>query len=198
MTHPFKRLPLLRPFRRFARDERGFILAETVVMLPVLLWAYLGLYVYFDAFSAKNTAIRGTYTIADLISRQTQTQTPTTIEGMNKIFDFITNAAGRKATTHIRVTDVYYDYVLNRYRVNWSAATRGNETLNDDTIGAYASQLPMPMLGDTELAVETWETYTPAFTVGPMATEFHNFVVVRPRMSPDVTYDPNPGGAGSS
>jgi hypothetical protein len=115
--------PLLRPFRRFLREERGAILAETVIVLPVLFWAYLGSYVYFDAFSTKNTAMRATYTIADLISRQTNTLTPSDIEGMNKVFDFITAAPRRGFTTHIRVTDVSYDLKKKIMVESWESFT---------------------------------------------------------------------------
>ncbi|GHE01370.1 hypothetical protein U879_14970 [Defluviimonas sp. 20V17] len=188
MIAPFKILPLLRPFRRFLREERGAILAETVIVLPVLFWAYLGSYVYFDAFSTKNTAMRATYTIADLISRQTDTLTSADIEGMNKVFDFITSATRRGATTHIRVTDVSFDVKKQIFLVNWSDATRGHAALSSVEIGNYADRLPKMALGDTEILVESWETFTPAFNIGLGAKNFHNMVVVRPRMSPNVDF----------
>ncbi|WP_102222909.1 TadE/TadG family type IV pilus assembly protein [Acidimangrovimonas sediminis] len=182
--------PLLRPFKRFARDERGTILVETIIFLPVLIWAYLGMYVYFDAFSARNTGQRATYTVADLISRQTNTLTPTDIEGMNKIFDFITNADARGSTTRIRVTDVQYNYTTDLYEVVWSSATRTGTAMTDDDVNKLADSLPKPAQGDTEIVVESWATYTPAFdTIGVSDQTFHDFVVARPRMSPQVSFD---------
>lgn len=190
--------PLLRPFRRFLREERGAILAETVIVLPVLFWAYLGSYVYFDAFSTKNTAMRATYTIADLISRQTNTLTPSDIEGMNKVFDFITAAPRRGFTTHIRVTDVSYDLKKKIYLVNWSDATRGNTALSNADINNYADRLPNLALGDSEIMVESWESFTPAFNIGLSEKNFYNTVIVRPRMSPNVAFQGNGNGGGGN
>ena len=39
----------LQMLRDFGRDEKGTIMAETVIVLPLLLWAYLALFVYWDA-----------------------------------------------------------------------------------------------------------------------------------------------------
>lgn len=197
MKMQFWKTPLMRPFRRFFGDERGAILAETVIVLPVLFWAYLGGFVYFDAFSTRNTGVRATFTIADLISRQTMTMTPADFEGMNKIFDFVTAANRHNRTTHIRVTDVYYDFTKDRYRVNWSDATRGGTPLTDATINNYADKLPKLSLGDVEIVVETWESYTPAFNIGLSGQEFYNFVVTRPRMSPNIAYDASGTGTSS-
>lgn len=186
---------ILTSAKRFLREDAGTVLTETILVLPALIWAFIGTYVYFDAFSSQNTSIKAAYTIADLISRQTNTLTPTDIEGMNKIFDIITSAARTGATSNIRVSDIHYDYTDNVYKVDWSDATRGGTALTDATIGNYASQLPKPAYGDTEIVVETWITFTPAFNVG-MGGErtFHSFVVTRPRMSPNVDYyDPNAG-----
>ena len=186
---------ILTSARRFLRDDCGAVLAETMIVLPALFWAFLGTYVYFDAFSSQNTSIKAAYTIADLISRQTNTLTPTDIEGMNKIFDAINNTATTGATSHIRVSDVTYDYDNKVYKVIWSDATRGFDKLTDTSITNYETKLPQPAYGDTEIVVETWITFTPAFNVGLGGErEFHSFVVTRPRMSPNVDYyDPNAG-----
>jgi len=183
--------PIAAAARRFPHEDKGTVLVETVIVLPALLWAFLGTYVFFDAFSAQNTSQRAAYTVSDLISRQTKVLTATDIEGMNKVFDFINDTSFTKATTHIRVTDLYYDYKQNRFRVNWSDATRGNQALTSADLNALASKLPMPANGDTEILVETWMSYKPAFNVGIDARTFTNFIVTRPRLSPDVSYSKN-------
>ena len=174
--------------RRFSSSEDGILTTEFVLVLPILMWAYVGTFVYFDAFNSADTDLKASYTIADLISRQTNTLTDPDIEGMNKIFDTLNSAPARNETTWIRVTNVYYDYSQNLYRVKWSSATRGHAALTDADINNYASHLPQPAYGDTELLVETSMTYTPAFNVGIAPRTFTQVVVTRPRMGPNVAY----------
>lgn len=62
--------------RRFARDERGSLLAELVIILPIGVFAYFALYVYWDAFRSMNIVQKASYTISDTISREMTTFTP--------------------------------------------------------------------------------------------------------------------------
>lgn len=48
MKRLLNRLP--RALRRFLFREDGTVIAETLIVLPVLLWAYIGLFVYWDCF----------------------------------------------------------------------------------------------------------------------------------------------------
>ena len=178
---------LLRPFTRFLRDERGTILVEAVIVLPFLMWGYVATFVYFNAFLSQTINLKSAYTIADLVSRQQKVLTPTDINGMKKVYDFLNHTAETGQTGSIRVTDVYWDDNEMAYKVNWSYATDGGSIQTDDTINNYAGDLPKLAVGDTEIVVETWLTFTPSFNVGITSRTFHQLVVSRPR-GPDVIF----------
>ena len=62
--------------RAFAKDESGILLAETLILLPLLIWAFLALFVYWDAFRTINVSQKAAYSIADLMSRQGEIKQP--------------------------------------------------------------------------------------------------------------------------
>ena len=42
--------------RRFREDQSGTLIAEAVIVLPMMLWAYLAMFVYWDAYRSINSA----------------------------------------------------------------------------------------------------------------------------------------------
>ena len=62
---------LLKRLRLFTDDNRGSIPTEGVLAFTMLIWWYLASFQFFDAFRQKNINLKAAYTIADLISRQT-------------------------------------------------------------------------------------------------------------------------------
>jgi Flp pilus assembly protein TadG len=179
---------LFRPFSRFLRDDRGTVLVEAVLVLPFLMWGYVATFVFFDAFLAQTINLKSAYTIADLVSRQTKELKPADIEGMKQVYDFLNKTAATGQTGWIRISDVYWDDTDKVYKVSWSYATDGHSIQTDSTINNYADKLPSLAVGDTEIVVETWLSFTPAFNVGIAARTFSQFVVTRPRMAPDVKF----------
>jgi hypothetical protein len=59
-------------------DERAAVAFETVLMTPILVWAFIGSFVFFDAYRVYNTSVKTTYMVADMLSRQTTWSFPTT------------------------------------------------------------------------------------------------------------------------
>ena len=76
---------------RFARDERGAILVETVLALPMLIWAYMGLFVFWDAFQTANALQKASYMAADFVTRGDSTTT-TQLTGLRTAMDYMINA----------------------------------------------------------------------------------------------------------
>ena len=82
---------LLNRFRRFSRDQSGTAVVETVLVLPLLIWAHLATYEFFDAFSTITRNMRATYTLADMISRQTGPVSHSYVQGMEQLYAFLNN-----------------------------------------------------------------------------------------------------------
>jgi Flp pilus assembly protein TadG len=193
---------LMSYLSRFRRDERGVLMAETVIMLPLLIWSYLALYVYWDVYSMANRSQKAAYTISDMISREMNTTSLTTsyITGMRDLMEYL---IGTEDTVRIRVSSLTYSSTKKRYEVDWSvspgsafpALTTANLTK------ATTDRVPTLADGDRVMVVETEVDYSPAFsgvgavldvgldepiTVGLTDTVMKQFIVTRPRFVPKI------------
>lgn len=166
--------------RRFTKAEDGVITTEVIIILPVLIWTFLALFVFWDAFRVKNNTIKASYTLSDMISRETKPVTQTYLNGMHKVFQYMVDAG---TGTNVRVTSIRYTLSNDSFTVLGGLTTdsRNLPKLNNTTLAAVKSRLPRPADSDTLLIVETWRDYRPAFWVGLNERTFYEFVVVRPR-----------------
>ena len=196
MTVTLNRLMRRRQFRlgrlsrfglaRFAKDQTGSTTVEAVLILPLLLWAYVAMFVYFDAFKIQNTNLRAAYTIADMISRQTNAIDAGYVNGLNTVFDYLVDI---DTNTSVRASSVFWDPLANVYRVQWSYGTNAMPVLTNANVSDYASRLPTIPAGDTLIVLETWLDYTPAFDVGGLqARTFKEFIATRPRFVAQVPF----------
>lgn len=81
---------LKQRFASFLREEDGLILAEALIMLPLLIWSLVAIFIYYDVFRTINVTQKAAYSIADLLSRQRDTIPTTFFEGLQNVTDFLT------------------------------------------------------------------------------------------------------------
>ena len=177
----------MRPIRRFLAGTRGSMTIEAALILPLLFWALLATLVFFDAFRQQNIAMKASYTLSDMISRETDALSPGDIEGLNGVFDYLTFS---NHPSWIRVTSIRWDATDQQFKVNWSHATKSNDALTDLTLQDRANIIPAMAVGDTVVLVETYMIYEPPFRVGLDASWTANAVVTRPRFASQVVFDP--------
>lgn len=182
---------LCRPFTRFWRSEEAAIVAEAVIVLPVLLWAYVGLFVYWDAFRSLNTVQKAAYTVSDMISRERVGLSTSYIAGMNKVVQYLIDP-DQKST--MRVTSVSYSDANKRFEVHWSRTTNSvtMPVQTTTTLKNYASQIPAMSPGDYVVIVEVKVPYTPAFNTFMGDQTFSEFIVTRPRFLTCIAMDSIP------
>ncbi|OZA12368.1 MAG: hypothetical protein B7Y02_07445 [Rhodobacterales bacterium 17-64-5] len=169
-------------FRRFGRDESGVLMAEAIIVLPFMLWSYLALFVYWDAFRSVNTAQKAAYTISDMISREMVTLPANYVTGMRDLMRYLIDS---DQTVKIRVTEVTWSDANARFEVDWSRSPDGAMLqLTTTTIASYAYRIPKMADGDRVTIVETEVSYHPAFDVGMNDEVLKQFVVTRPRFIP--------------
>lgn len=77
-------------FATFLRDEDGLILAEGLIMLPLIIWALVAMFIYWDVFRTINVTQKAAYSVADLLSRQRDTIPLTFFNGLQNVSDFLT------------------------------------------------------------------------------------------------------------
>ncbi len=169
----------LSSFRRFAQNEGGSVVAETVIVLPVLLWSYLALFVYWDSFRSLNTVQKTSYTIADTISREMVVFPTTYIDGLRNVMEFMLDS---DQDVKMRVTSITYDEDDLRFEVLWSYSPSGAlPELTTDTLQLLKERIPNMADADFATIVETQVPYVPTFNVGMPDQVLQQFIVTRPR-----------------
>ena len=172
---------LRHPLTRFTRREDGSVVAEGVIVLPLLIWAFIGLFVYWDAFREMNTVQKAGYTLSDVLSRQQTGVTNAYVVGMKDLFDYL--VGNENGTNSIRVTSVTRNGATERFEVHWSRTTNAERmpALNTAKLQDYIAQIPTMADNDYAVIVEVSVPYAPALDVGLGERIFTEFIVTRPR-----------------
>lgn len=172
--------------REFAKDERGIILAETLILLPMMIWGFIALVVYWDIFRVINTTQKAAYSIADLLSRQ-GVITSSFVNGIDNINTFLTPGS---PDAKILITSLQFDAAKNNYCLIFSISPNNKVTTVYTQATVQALKPQIPILSDLEsvVIVETWVQYDPAFRTGAMnfapgvsSQVLKQFIVTRPR-----------------
>jgi Flp pilus assembly protein TadG len=190
----------------FVRNERGSAIIEFVIVFPLLIWAFLGIFLFWDVYRGINTAQKSSFIVADALSRTSTPLTTDYIDGLTDLLAFLANAdADRGEGVRLRVTSVKWDTVNNRHSVGWSY-TRDDATpkLTDPMPTTVTDRLPTLTPFETVILVETEVDYVPPFlggtvggdsrfyTLGLGSRVFDEFVVIRPRFIPKVCLSGTP------
>lgn len=171
--------------RRFLGRDDGVLSVEAVLILPVLLWAYIGLFVLFDAFQAKSVNIKAAATIGDLLSRETNPVNAGYINGLNDVLDILVHS---NHPTVMRVSVVRYDGVNDQHILVWSHGTGSKLDLTDATLDEIEPHIPAVQDAGTVIVVETWMAYEPFLNIGVQPMYFENVVVTSPRFAPQLKW----------
>jgi Flp pilus assembly protein TadG len=190
----------------FARNERGGATIEFVIVFPMLVWAFLGIFLFWDVYRGINTAQKASFIVADALSRTSAPLTTNYIDGLTDLLAYLSNAdATRGEGVRLRVTSVKWDIANNRHSVDWSY-TKDTTTLklSDPIPTAISDQIPTLSPFETVIVVETEIDYVPPFlggnvggasrfyTLGLGAKTFDEFIVIRPRFIPKVCLQGTP------
>lgn len=181
----------LRTFLRglvygFSREERGSIAVEAVLILPMMFWTYLVLFSSFHAYRTYSTNQKASYTIGDMISRETNPIDVTYLTGTQQLLSYLTNA--NLGDVSVRVTSVQYDLATNSYERIWSQAKGFMPPASTTEVSLWADNLPVMPDNEVIIVVETAFKYEPPFKVGFAEREVTNFVFTRPRYAPQVLW----------
>ncbi len=167
-------------------DQAGSVSMETVLVLPLLLWFYVGSFVFFDAYKAYSSNVKAAYTVGDLLSRQTEAVNNTYLDNLTGVFNYMSS---QRRNSWLQIAQVRWQASINDYDVEWSRGTNGkdSERLRDSDLHAIRDRLPPMFTGERILIIESFSEYVPAFSVGLSPTiTLRNFVVVSPRFAPQL------------
>ena len=167
--------------QRFRRSEEGSISVEAMLLVPILMWAYLGTFVFFDAFRSQSTNLKAAYTIGDTLSRETRHVTPAYLDSLSAMHRFLIDEDNGLA--RLRITVYRYQQSDDTYRVQWSRVRGGGLELTDPVLATLRPQLPVMPNNEIAILVETWVGYSPTYSVGLEDFIFTDLVVTRPRFA---------------
>lgn len=176
--------------RRFLRREGGNAVVEGVLLLPILLWAAFGLYVFWDGYKVSNKLQKATYTVADIASRwQAVPLASTDVRGMQDLMEYMISEGDEP---RLRVTRVTWSQARNRFEVDWSCSMDPVPlpAYTTATLQLVADRIPETADGATQIIVESEYDFAPLFDNGIEAMTFREFVPVRPRFEAVTFSDP--------
>ena len=182
---------LRQSLRAFSRDDRGTLLVEFLFLLPMMIWAFIALVVYWDVFRTINVSQKAAYSIADLMSRQVIVK-QVFLDGMDDILTFLTPGA---SASRLRITSLRFDagatsattddqYVLVFSHSSSSSIPKYTQA----TIQPLKTMIPVLDNTESVVIVETWVDYAPDFDIGVLnmapgldGQTFTQFIVTKPR-----------------
>lgn len=180
--------------RHFLASTRGSMSMEAVIMLPLLAWAYVGMFTFFDAFRTRNTAEKAVYTVSDAITRVADGVDEDYLDGMKTLYDYLTFSA---APTTLRFSEVQWreDDPLDdenengAYYVTWSYGTNDQPSLTNAELAEMTDRIPKLNNGERLILVESDAKWNPVFNVGLPARSFDFFVPTSPRFATQVAWE---------
>lgn len=198
---------MMRFLRQFWQNERGSVAIEGLFGGLLLLGWYMIAFQFYDAFRVRTIALRASYTVGDLISREINAIGPKYVDGTKKVFDRLTNVPNSNYSW-LRVTLISCERLPSDAR-NCDGTTRKFTLVASDvstgstakahtsaSINAEHGRIPILGAGDSAVVLETSMFYWPLFAIGDKALRLgdhwtsqglsskirlSNFVVTRPR-----------------
>jgi hypothetical protein len=177
---------LISRLKSFRDDTRGTVAVEAAVIFPFIMWTFLAMFVFFDGY--RQTAInhKAANTIADMMSRESDSITNTYIDNTRELFNIL---ADTPSNLRLRISVIKWTKRHQNYRVVWSK-TRGESVspLTHDDVGNWDNKLPVVPNQERIILVETWSTYNAPFNIGMDPVEINTFVFTRLRFSPQLRF----------
>lgn len=171
---------------RFRRNEDGNLAVETMIIVPILFWAFVALFVIFDAYRQHGANQKAAYTIGDLVSRQSDALDLDFLTGSRQLFDTLIRSS---AQTTVRITSVQYDGASDTYMRDWSQSIGAVPPATPEEVAGWRTRLPILPNFEYITVVETWSEYEAPFTVGIETHDIQNFVFTRPRYAPKICWN---------
>lgn len=176
-----------RALARFARDARGDVNVEAVIFLPFLILTMVATMVFYDVFRKDSLGDKATFTVGDMMSRETDYITPAYIDSTKALFTFLTGTSSAENT--LRVSVVQYDAETDAYTVLWSEARGPHEgpMTAADLVNAHA-QLPNMVDAEQVIVVDSYLDYNWPLDLGFGDQLLTSRVFTRPRFAPQLVW----------
>lgn len=176
---------LIAHLRSFGKETRASVAIETAMILPILFWAFMASYGFFDAYRQRSVAEKAAFTIADMLSRETLEINNTYLDNTQELLGFLTRTTGPQ----LRVSVVRWDGSDQSYKIVWSEGRGGRGGLPEGPISDWDNRLPIMPDTDRLIVVETGVHFKPVFKIGIDEHDMESFVFSRPRFAPQLKWE---------
>lgn len=184
----------VRAKQNFA-NERGSFSVEAVLMFPLLIWAFIAMFVFFEGLRESNINLKATYTVSDLLSRETELIDQDYLDGMNEVYAWLSRSPNDVA---LRVTVVRYDADSDSHIKIGSGGVDRDELTQLQVDAWISPHVPIMADASTAIVVETWTTFTPILDIGLTETDIYNVIVTAPRFDGQLTFAGYGDGGGTT
>ena len=181
---------LFSRLRRFRDETDGNVTIEFVLAMPILFWAFMASFVFYDGYRQSTVNLKAAYTIGDLISRETEEINDNYIDSMHNLLTMMVDSAS-SGDVDLRISVVRWDEADDRYYVDWSANRGFSEELADANVMELETRLPVMPDNERVILIETNNLFRPLFRVGLDDIDLENFVFTRPRFVSQVVWEVN-------
>jgi Flp pilus assembly protein TadG len=188
MPRPKRTLPLLALPRHFGRCQKGSVLMEVVLTLPLIIILFGGGFEVSRYALLQMKVSRSATTMADLVAQNVTSVTSAQIESFRQAIPHIGSPFVMDATnTQVIVTAVKAN-ASNVSKVCWQVSTMGNLG-KTSRIGAHNATASLPdditlQNGDTAIIAEIYYAYEPTVFTGFVDSRIlYNVAIYRPRLA---------------
>lgn len=195
-------MKLQAAIKRNLRDEAGSFSVEAILMFPLLAWAFMAMYVFFEGLRESNINLKAAYTISDLLSREEdEFITDEYMAGMHNIYTWLSRST---QPVQLRVTVVEFEQTegeepgIGVHNKIWSEGVGVDGLLQSEIATLVTPHVPILADSATAIVVESWATYDPIMDVGLADTDLYNIVVTAPRFADQLLYEGIGDGTGDT
>jgi Flp pilus assembly protein TadG len=182
---------LARLLRRLRRDERGTVAVETVLISPLLILGLFFSYEAYGLFRQQSLREKATYTVADILSRETAVVTDTYIDNVKRVFDLMSGTTN----SQLRISVVRYRNTpsqgIDEFDLRWSEVRGAGPmtALTDAAVRSAHATFPIMQDGEEIILVESRGTFASPVTTGYFDNNLLSTrMFVIPRFAPQVCF----------
>jgi hypothetical protein len=180
--------------RRFRKIEDGSLTVEAVLIVPILVWAITATFVFWDAFKTMTVSQKATYTVADMLSRETSAVDGNYMTAAHELYGYLANSTNNSLRVSVVTMNEDPDTLERTMELVWSEGVGGMEGYT--AIEPLKNRVPDMAPGDQLIVVESVQSWSPGFAVGLAEYNFREVAIMRPRFAPQLVWGDGSGDAG--
>ncbi|MGH1423431.1 MAG: TadE/TadG family type IV pilus assembly protein [Pseudooceanicola sp.] len=186
---------VVKRLRDFRNGTAGSVAIEALLLMPILFWAYLAMFSFFDMLRQQSLNQKTSFTIADMLSRETDFINDTYITNAHNLFK---TAIRSDSSTAMRISVLKWSDSDDKFLVDWSKVRGPSTALTDGAVATWKQKLPLMPSNERIILVETWTDYEIPFETGMDDFEINTFTFIRPRFAPQLPFSNTGSNNGTS